>query len=356
METAQKKLVENKIMEDYHLADVLKLFSYGSELREALERISKSNRGALIVLSESAKDIADGGFAINSRFTSNKLAELAKMDGAIIVDSKLKKILYANALLIPDSKIKSEETGTRHKAAERAAKQLGTIVISVSEKSSLISVYYGNQRHVLSDLSELLYKAREVVENLEGQRVELNMYLKKFDLLEVSSLVSVSDLAQIINRLILFFRDCEMSSIYIGELGKYGETLKARYNIVTSGLKEEINNLKKDYDRYFRTDDVIRKIKSLKTPTFEQSKKIIDNYSRNNGQDEGKINFGPLGYRLLSKSPLNKNEIDLLISNFKELKRILYSDTSELVRLDGIDDKKAKLIKGFLSDKIEVFQ
>ncbi|MFH1501400.1 MAG: DNA integrity scanning diadenylate cyclase DisA [archaeon] len=356
MEGTQKKLVEGKVLEEYSLADVLKLFSYGSDLREALVRISKSNRGALIVLSENAREIADGGFAINSRFTLNRLAELAKLDGAIIVDSKLKKILYANALLIPDSKIKSDETGTRHKAAERTARQLGVIVICVSEKSSIINVYYGNKRYVLNDLSELLYKAREVIENLEGQRTELDMYLKKFDLLEVSALVTVPDLALIINRLILFFRDCEVCSIYIAELGRYGETLKARYNLVTSGLKEELNNIQKDYNKYLRTDDIVKKIKSLKTPTIEQSVKIINGYFANSAQNENSNYLVPFGYRLLSKIQLTRGEVENLITHFREIKRILYASADDLSKIEGLDEKKAKLIKGFLVDKIEMIQ
>ena len=107
MEGFQKKLVEGDMIE-YSLAEVLRIFSFGSEMRQALERIAKSHRGALIVLSEKARDIAEGGFNINSKFTSQKMAELAKMDGAIITDSKLRKILYANALLVPDSRIKSK--------------------------------------------------------------------------------------------------------------------------------------------------------------------------------------------------------------------------------------------------------
>ncbi|MCX6748365.1 MAG: DNA integrity scanning diadenylate cyclase DisA [Candidatus Pacearchaeota archaeon] len=341
----QKTLIGEK-KASYSLAEVLKIVAFGSETREALEKISKSHRGAIIVLSESARNISEGGFNINSNFTAQRMAELAKMDGAIIIDSKMKKILYANTLLAPDLKIKSKETGTKHRAAERTAKQLGVIVLVVSEKSSVISIYYNDKKYILNDLTELLYKAREAIENLERQKSELDLILKRFDSLEVSSLVNIEDLAQIINKLILFFKDAENGLIYVAELGKHGETLRTRFNLATSIFRDELANLKLDYGRYFNMDKVIEMITHLKTPTLEQSMKILSSQAK-----QEKNNFLPLGYRLLIKM-ISKDKAELLINNFKDIKGVLYSESEDIAEAGNIEEKLARNIKEFLASRV----
>ena len=103
------------------MVDILKMIAPGTEIRLGLENILKSKTGALIVIGDSKEvlDIVDGGFFINVDYTASRLYELAKMDGAIVLSSDLKKILYANAQLIPSYLIPTKETGTRHRTAER---------------------------------------------------------------------------------------------------------------------------------------------------------------------------------------------------------------------------------------------
>ena len=117
---------------DDTLVEILKLIAPGTELRKGLDNILKSKTGALIVIGDSKEilDIVDGGFSINEDYTPSRLYELAKMDGAIVLSKDLKKILFANAQIIPSSAIPTQETGTRHRTAERTAKQTGEIVIS----------------------------------------------------------------------------------------------------------------------------------------------------------------------------------------------------------------------------------
>lgn len=355
--------MDNTFLQDYNLAEILKIVSYGSELRETLEKLAKSNRGTIVVLSEKALSISEGGFRINTSFTSEKLAELAKMDGALIIDSNLQKIICANALLTPNTKIKSRETGTKHKAGERTAKQLGVIVVVVSEKSSIISVYYGDKKYTMNSLNELLYKAREIIENLERQRAELDTILKRFDYLELSFSVKLEDLAQILNKIILFFKDSEIASIYIAELGRYGETLKTRFNLVTDGLLKEISNIERDYRDYFNIQEVIKKIKKLKTPTLDQSVKILTNYSisiekttnmeitlekkqLNKEQEQEKTEFSPLGYRILSKIPnIGEEIIENLLKDFGNLSTIINTEQEKLTTITGITPEKAQAIK-----------
>lgn len=119
------------------LYETLKIVAPGTPLREGLDNIINARIGALIVLGNT-KEVLDivhgGGFYINCEYTPSNIYELAKMDGAIILSTDLKRIIYANSQLLPCHHIHSKETGTRHKTAERVAKQTNTLVISISQK------------------------------------------------------------------------------------------------------------------------------------------------------------------------------------------------------------------------------
>ena len=159
--------------------DILKLIAPGTEIRQGLENILKSKTGALIVVGDSKEvlDIVDGGFYINVDYTPSKLYELAKMDGAIVLSSDLKKILYANAQLIPSYTIDTRETGTRHRTAERTAKQTGNLVISISQRRSIITLYKENIKYVLEETSRILEKANQALQTVENTKKYLTVKL-----------------------------------------------------------------------------------------------------------------------------------------------------------------------------------
>ena len=158
------------------IIEILKLIAPGTDIRQGLENILKSKTGALILVGDSKEvlDIVDGGFSLNIDYTPSRLYELAKMDGAIVLSSDLKKILFANAQLIPSYEIETRETGTRHKTAERTAKQTGNLVISISQRRSIITVYKGNIRYVLEEASRILEKSNQALQTVEK-------YKKVFD-------------------------------------------------------------------------------------------------------------------------------------------------------------------------------
>ena len=165
---------------------VLKSVSPGTNLRIALDSALKIGHGALIVVeNENVQDILDGGFRVNCRFTPQKLVELTKMDGAIKISKDLKRINQANVLLTPDHKIKSLETGTRHKAAERTAKQTGTLVIAISERKNEISLFYKNVKYPLKSTDVILRKANEHLQMLEKQRDLFYKNVERLNALEL---------------------------------------------------------------------------------------------------------------------------------------------------------------------------
>ncbi len=148
------------------LQDILKIMAPGTALREGLDNILKARTGALIVIGDSKEvlDLTDGGFTINEPYTPAKLYELAKMDGAIVISKDLKKILLANTQIIPSSAIHTEATGTRHKTAERTAKQTGELVISISQRRSVITVFKGDFRYTIEEPERIISIANQALQ------------------------------------------------------------------------------------------------------------------------------------------------------------------------------------------------
>ena len=165
------------VKKDEAISEVLRMIAPGTPIRNGLENILKAKTGALIAIGGDNKevmDLVDGGFRLDVEYTSSRLYELAKMDGAIILSSDFKKILYANAQLIPSSDIPTSETGTRHRTAERTAKQTGALVISISQRRGIITIFKGNSRYVLKDLEAVISKANQALQTVEK-------YKKVFD-------------------------------------------------------------------------------------------------------------------------------------------------------------------------------
>ena len=77
------------------------------------------------------------------------------MDGAIIC-ARTPDILRAAVQLVPDSSIETQESGTRHRTAERVAIQTGVPVVSVSQSMQIIALYVNGLRHVLEGSEKVL--------------------------------------------------------------------------------------------------------------------------------------------------------------------------------------------------------
>ena len=152
--------------------EILKLIAPGTQLRAGLDNILKAKTGALIIIGDTKEilDITDGGFKINEPYTPARLYELAKMDGAIVLSKDLKTILLANTQVIPSSKISTEETGTRHRTAERTAKQTGELVISISQRRNIITVFKGDFRYVIEDTAKIITRANQALQTLENYK------------------------------------------------------------------------------------------------------------------------------------------------------------------------------------------
>jgi diadenylate cyclase len=323
---SSEEIKENKI----DLFEILKLVSPGTSLRISLDDALRAEMGALIVvMNESVEGIMEGGFKVNCPFTSQRLTELSKMDGAVVLSEDLKKILYANVLMIPDPNTPTSETGTRHKAAERTAKQAKTLAIAVSERRKKITLYYDGIRYVLRDSEEILRRATETLQILEKQREIYDDLLTNLNVLEVTGLVSVSDVCNILQRTEMISRIEDTIRKNLVELGKDGSILRMRLKELTRGIEKTQQFILRDYSsRPDRVRELVSEISFDDLLDTEGISSLL--FNRDSGES-----VKPRGYRILSRSGLDEKELDIVISGFTDLNGVLNAGLEELARVIG---------------------
>jgi len=322
--------------------DILKRLSPGTGLREGLDDVLRGKHGALVVIGNPAvANIFEGGFRVNCKFNSKRLAELAKMDGAIILSEDFKKILYANTLLVPNRSLSTIETGTRHQAAERTAKQIGGLVIAVSERREKITVYYKNSKFSLQSSEELLRRATETLQILEKQREVFDELISNLNVLEVTSLVSIADVCSILQRMEVIKKMSDIINEYIVALGKEGIIVRMRMKEIIKGINKEQGLIIRDY--------------ALKEPKVIQFFDHLNFEVLLDTENIAKCLFGESlemaikskGYRLLAKTSLKDEEIQKFIDNFENLENIFELDEVSIVSMLG---EKSEIFKKEITD------
>jgi diadenylate cyclase len=316
----QKELLLNKL-------DILKKLSSGTGLREGIDNIVSGGMGAIVLVENcNSSNVFQGGFKINTKLTSKRLMELAKMDGAIILSEDYKKILFANTLLTPNKTIPTYETGTRHQAAERTAKQTGSVVIAVSQRIGKITTYFGNSKYVLQNTEVLLRRATETMQILEKQREVFDDLMNNLNLLEINNMASVADVCAILERLEMIRKMSNIINEYIIELGKEGMILRMRMRELTKGIDKTQDLILKDY--FSRTNKVRQFFEGL---AFE-GLLDLDNIASvlfSKSLDTGVI---PKGYRILSKIKLTKEQTETIIRHFKNLEGVFGASKESIGR------------------------
>lgn len=333
------------------MSKLLQLVAPGTPFREGLENVLRAKTGALIVVgySPDLMDIVDGGFSINCDFSPNHLYELAKMDGAIILSEDLKRILYANTQLIPDPAIASTETGIRHRTAERVAKQTGKLVVSISQRRNIITLYQGTLRYSLKDIGVILTKANQAIQTLEKYKTVLDQALTNLGASEFEELVTVHEVTNVLQRIEMVLRIKSEIKRYINELGTEGRLISMQLEELVGNTEYELVLLLKDYARE-NTEDRIKEVRaSLKRLSSEE---ILDQqnlarllgYPPSNSLLEDQLS--PRGFRVLNKIPrLPSIIIGNLVERFEYLPHMMMATIEELDEVDGIGEVRARAIK-----------
>ena len=335
------------------IINILRMIAPGTMFREGLENVLKARTGGLIVVGDTSDvlDLIDGGFKINADYSPALLYELAKMDGAIIISSDLKKILFANTQLNPDHSIPTLETGTRHRTAERFAKQTGNLVISVSQRRNVITLFKGNSRYVLPDTSVVLTRANQALQTLEKYKTSLDGVMNNLNALEFEDMVTVENVCTAVQRIVSVLKISEEVERYIYELGDESRLVEMQLNELIGNTKQDLELIIRDYMEITKKstiDSAFNKIRSLSYNEVNDVNSVarIMGYSTSSQLD---MLIPPKGYRILSMVPrLPANVIENLVESFKNLRGILSSSIEELDDVDGIGEVRARYINNSL--------
>lgn len=338
-------------LRDDELLQCLKMVAPGTSLREGLENVLKAKTGGLIVLGDSQEvmKLVDGGFFINCDFSPALLYELAKMDGAIILSNDGKRILHANTQLIPDASIPSSETGIRHRTAERVSRQTGELVISISQRRHIITIYKGYFKYILRDLGIILTKANQALQTLTKYKSVLEKVLNNIGALEFDDMVTVADVAYVIQKNEMVIRIIEEVEKYIYELGIEGRLVSMQLDELAAGIKDEELMIIMDYipqeeiKNYKEKIRLLRNLSSDELLDLTSITKIMNMGSNINALD---VPISTRGYRILNKIPrLPMAIIENLVASFPKLQMIMSATIEELDNVEGIGEVRARTIK-----------
>ncbi|MEI2733048.1 MAG: DNA integrity scanning diadenylate cyclase DisA [Dermatophilaceae bacterium] len=342
--------------EDDPLIATLAAAAPGTELRDGLERILRGGTGALIVLGSdrSVEAICSGGFRIDIEFSATRLRELSKMDGAIVLDYDVSRILRANTQLVPDSSIETSESGTRHRTAERVAIQTGIPVISVSKSMQSIALYVGGRRHVLEGSAQILSRANQALQTLERYKSRLDEVTSTLSALEIEDLVTVRDIASVLQRMEMVRRISDEIIEYAVELGTDGRLLSLQLEELTGGLGNDRELVIRDYLHASRSgrspEEVMRELAGLSATDLLDLNSAARALGFANLADGLDTPISPRGYRMLAKIPrLPLAIVDRLVEHFDSLQRLLAANLEDLMDVEGVGESRARTVREGLS-------
>ncbi len=331
--------------------EVLKMISPGTPLRQGLDNVLKAKTGGLIVIAtdESVMDLVDGGFAIHVEYTPSYLYELAKMDGAIVLNSDVDEILYANTQLIPDYSIKTSETGTRHRTAERVAKQTKAIVIAISQRRNVISVYKGDQKYVVEDISKIFTKANQALQTLEKYKSVLDQAVASLNTLEFNGFVTIYDVALVLQKIEMVMRVTDIIESYLLELGVEGALIKMQLEELMGSTREDRELVLKDYGTQVASSEFKEKLANLTEDELLDLTNIARILGYTGVSENMDMPIKTKGYRVLNKiHRLPRTIIENLVNYFDNFQDILGASIEELDEVEGIGEIRATYIRNGL--------
>ncbi|HEX6888291.1 MAG TPA: DNA integrity scanning diadenylate cyclase DisA [Candidatus Nanopelagicales bacterium] len=345
---------------DPELAVALGRVAPGSELRDGLERILRGRTGALIVLGHdrSVDSIATGGFPLDIDFTATRLRELCKMDGAVVIDSSTSKIVRAATQLVPDPTIPTGETGTRHRTADRVARQTGYPVVSVSKSMHIIALYLKGRRYVLEDPAAILSRANQALATLERYKQRLDEVSRSLSALEIEDLVTIREVCATLQRLEMVRHIASEIRAYLLELGTEGRLVALQLAELVAGVESDRELVVRDYlpaskkgTRKQRTVEGALESLDLIGPTdLLELPSVARALGYPASADTLEDNVSPRGHRLLARVPRVPEVVrDRLIEHFGSLQALLGASVEDLQQVEGIGENRARYIREGLS-------
>ncbi len=343
------------MIEDIHHVNFkksLKLLAPGTVFRLGIENVLQANTGGLIVVGDSPElmKIVSGGFRIDCEFTPARLYEVAKMDGAIICNSDASRIIMVNAQLDPDPSLPSKETGIRHRTAERVAQQTGELVVAISQRRRVVTLYQGNISFRLRDIASILVKANQALQTLEKYRNVLIRELQRLGGLEFEDMVTVAEMCEVLRRCLKVLNIAEEIENYIAELGTEGRLVKMQLDEMLANVEKETKLIIKDYSQNpdKSPKEILNTLLAVQDEVAEPAA-IARVLGLGTSSTQMEQAVSPRGYRMLHKIPrIPLAIIENLVEHFGLLDRVLRASIEDLDDVEGIGEVRARSIKNGL--------
>jgi diadenylate cyclase len=333
------------------LLDALAAVAPGTPLREGLDRILQASMGALVVVGDGPEvlNICSGGFLLDAAFSPQRMSELAKMDGAIILASDASRIARANVHLVPNPNVPTSETGTRHRTAERVARSIAVPVVSVSEDQAVIAVYVNGDKHPLEPIPRLLNRANQALSTLERYKNRLDAVAGALSALETEDLVTVRDVVSVLQRTEMVRRIAEEIDGYIIELGVDGRLVRLQLEELMGGVEDDRRLVLRDYfheEATWHLDEALDSLAELGTDDLLDLKTVAGMLHLPGSSVDLDTSLSPRGYRLLAKVPrLPESVIDNIVDRFGNLQKVLRASISDLDEVKDVSGTRARAIK-----------
>ncbi|MGP4019514.1 DNA integrity scanning diadenylate cyclase DisA [Saccharopolyspora sp. 5N708] len=358
-------------MSHEQLRGTLARLAPGTALRDGLERILRGRTGGLIVLGydPAVEALCDGGFHLDVEFSATRLRELSKMDGSVVLSTDAARIMRANVHLVPDASTPTEESGTRHRTAERTAIQTGYPVVSVSQSMSIISIYTQGHRHVLIGSPEILSRANQALATLERYTARLTEVAQTLSALEIEDYVTLRDAMTVVQRMEMVRRIADEIQGDVIELGKDGRLIELQLDELVGASSRDARSRRGHARDGIDLDRELIVLEYLPTsgamPTSEQVETALRKLDGTELLDLTAIagafgypdtpealeeHLAPRGYRLLARVPRLPATIRRqLVEHFGSLQGLLAASVAELREVESVGDARARLIREGLS-------
>jgi len=335
---------------DPHVLGAIETIAPGTLLRQAVDDVIRSHEGALIVLGDPQElsFLYSGGIRLDAPFRPQLLYELAKMDGAIILDTAVKRLAWANVQLMPDPTIPSDETGTRHRTAERVAKQTGALVISVSQQRETVTIFVGPARYQLDPVADVLAKTNQALGTLETYRQRLEQVLTRLTALEFQNAVVLDDVLVTLQRAEMTSRMSERIQRDCIELGSEGRLIRLQLEELVGNVPSERDAIVRDYHAAGHDAEATVALEGLRALRyhdlleFDRLAEILG-YGRVNPLDHS---VQPRGYRVLSHIPrIPEPVIRRVVGDLGGLDTVVRASQRDLEAVDGVGAVRAREIR-----------
>jgi diadenylate cyclase len=344
---------------DERLLRVLHKVAPGTPLRQGLERILRANTGALIVLGAppQVESLFTGGFKIDVPFTAQRLSELAKMDGALVLDEGATRILWANVHLMPDRTVPTMETGTRHRTAERVARQTQVPVVSVSHSMRTITLYVDEWRHLLDEVASVMTRANQAVATLQHHRARFDEASGALDRLELDGGATLRDVLSLLGRAELVRRVAGELEHHVAELGADGRLLQLQLDELTAGVDAEKLLAVRDHLQPragWQTADVQAELSRLTPEELSDATTAAKALDLTGDPEALDTVVLPRGYRLLARVPeLSPSVVERVVERFGSLKVIFAAGLEDLEEVEGVGVGRARQLREGLRRLVE---